>query len=139
MRVADQDSLDGSELVGQVSPLVLVAVDTTSNALVRTLFILAQHQNIQEKLRLGITEARIKRGDPAYEELASLRYLDAVWGETLRLHPPFFYLIRTTSADTMMPLSSPIKGFNGQETSEVLIPKNTTITISALESSCNPD
>jgi cytochrome P450 len=93
---------------------VLVAVDTTSNALVRTLFLLAQHQNIQEKLRLGITEARIKRGDPAYEELASLRYLDAVWGETLRLHPPFFYLIRTCVLGSPQCSSSDVNNILGQ-------------------------
>jgi len=66
----------------------------------RTLFLLAQHQDIQEKLRLEITEARIKHGDLAYDELASLQYLDAVCRETLRLHPPFSYLIRTCDLDS---------------------------------------
>jgi len=37
----------------------------------------------------------------------------------------------------MMPLSSPIKCLNGQEISKILIPKNTTITISALDSNRN--
>jgi len=39
----------------------------------------------------------------------------------------------------MIPLSSPIKGLDGQEISGVLIPKNITITISALESNRNPE
>jgi len=86
----------------------------TTNALVRTLFLLAHHQDIQEKLRLEITEARIKHGDLAYDELASLQYLDAVCRETLRLHPPFSYLIRTCDLDSPQCSSSDVKNILGQ-------------------------
>ena len=38
-----------------------------------------------------------------------------------------------------MPLSNPIKGLDGREISEVPIPKNTNIIISALASNRNPE
>jgi len=70
-------------------------MDTTSNALARTLYLLAQNQDVQEKLRREVTEARVKYGDLAYDELVALPYLDAVCRETLRLYPPLAYLLRT--------------------------------------------
>ena len=60
-------------------------MDTTSNALARTLFLLAHNQDVQEKLRCEVTEARVKYGDLAYDELEALPYLDAICRETLRL------------------------------------------------------
>jgi cytochrome P450 len=70
-------------------------MDTTSNALARTLFLLAQNQDVQEKLRLEVTEARATYGELGYDELVALPYLDAVCRETLRLYPPLSYLLRT--------------------------------------------
>ena len=60
-------------------------MDTTSSALSRTLWILAQRQDAQEKLRLEIREARKGKGDFGYDDLTNLPYLDAVCRETLRL------------------------------------------------------
>ena len=61
-------------------------MDTTSSALARTLWILSQRQDAQDKLRLEIREARARKGpgDLDYDEL-NLPYLDAVCKETLRL------------------------------------------------------
>jgi len=70
-------------------------MDTTSGALSRTLHLLAQHQEVQEKLRREVTEARAKTGDLTYDGLVSLPYLDAVCRESLRLYPPVSYLSRT--------------------------------------------
>lgn len=45
------------------------------------------HQDVQEKLRREITEARQKHGrDLTYDELVALPYLDAICRETLRLY-----------------------------------------------------
>lgn len=46
---------------------------------------LAQHQDVQDKLRAEIKEARAHGGDLDYNGLDSLPYLDAVIRETLRL------------------------------------------------------
>ena len=65
--------------------LTFAAMDTTSGAVARTLLVLSIHQDVQNKLRQEITEAR-KSGDLSYDELVALPYLDAVCKETLRLY-----------------------------------------------------
>ncbi|KAG5641583.1 hypothetical protein H0H81_011101, partial [Sphagnurus paluster] len=65
--------------------LIFAAMDTTSNALSRTLFILSQHPEAQEKLRQEIRDAREQYGEIPHNELVALPYLDAVCRETLRL------------------------------------------------------
>lgn len=65
--------------------LIFAAMDTTSGALCRTLHLLAQHPEVQEKLRQEIVAARGAYGDLQYDELVSLPFLDAVCRETLRM------------------------------------------------------
>ena len=65
--------------------LIFAAMDTTSSALARTLWILAQHQDAQDKLRLEIREACKDQENLPYDALMNLPYLDAVCKETLRL------------------------------------------------------
>lgn len=75
--------------------LIFAAMDTTSGALARILHQLAQHPEVQEKLRQEIMDARRSKGDLPHDELVSLPYLDAVCRETLRLyvaHPPWHRL-----------------------------------------------
>lgn len=60
-------------------------MDTTSSALARILDLLANHSDVQTKLRNEIREAR--RGeDISYDDLVNLPYLDAVCRETLRVY-----------------------------------------------------
>jgi cytochrome P450 len=61
-------------------------MDTTSNALSRTLHLLSQHAEVQEKLRSEILDAlKDHGGDLDYDTLSSLPYLDAVCRESLRV------------------------------------------------------
>lgn len=62
-------------------------MDTTSNALSRTLHLLAQHPDAQDRLRQELREAKEQNGgeDLSYDALVSLPYLDAICRETLRL------------------------------------------------------
>ena len=63
---------------------IFAGTDTTSNALARTLHLLSNHQDVQDKLRAEIVEARNGQ-DLSYDDLVDLPYLDAVCRETLRL------------------------------------------------------
>jgi len=76
---------DNSKLHYDLRTLTFAGMDTTSSALARTLWVLAQHQDVQDKLRFEIREARKHKGNLAYDELMNLPYLDAVCRETLRL------------------------------------------------------
>ena len=63
-------------------------MDTTSNALSIILELLAEHPDVQGKLRKEILEASCGE-DLGYDSLVSLPYLDAVCRETLRLQVYF--------------------------------------------------
>lgn len=58
---------------------------TTAGALSRILFMLAHHQNVQDKLREEVQQAMAEQDELDYDSLASLPYVDAVCRETLRL------------------------------------------------------
>ena len=65
---------------------IFAGMDTTSNALARTLDLLAKHQEVQDKLRAEILAAVREHGpELPYDVLTELPYLDAVCRETLRL------------------------------------------------------
>ncbi|KAF5351555.1 hypothetical protein D9758_007246 [Tetrapyrgos nigripes] len=128
-KVSGDDQLDEKEILGQ---------ETTSNAMTRMIYLLSLHPEVQDKLRKEVTEARAL-GDPDYDSLEALPYLDAVCRETLRLFPPIPLLFRVARRDTILPLSKPIRGMDNTQMTEIAIPKNTNIMISILNCNRNPD
>jgi len=62
-------------------------MDTTASAISRSLWILAQRQDVQDKICSEMRNARMEKGggDLTYDELVALPYLDAVCKETLRV------------------------------------------------------
>lgn len=65
---------------------MFAAMDTTSSALARLLHLLSLNQDVQEKLRKEIKQAReVEGADLPYDRIVSLPYLDAICRETLRL------------------------------------------------------
>jgi len=132
-----RDRLSDEEVIAQISTLTIAAMDTTSSALARTLWILGQRQDAQDKLRLEIRKARQGQENLAYDALMNLPYLDAVCRETLRLYPPVGALARVTQEDVALPLRTPIKGVDGTEMGEIPIPKGSTIIVGV--SACNND
>lgn len=102
MEAAEEDRLPEEEVIAQMSyvtlhfafiaildssrfrTLTFAGTDTTSNALARILDILADRQDVQDKLRAEITEARNGQ-DIGYDQLIELPYLDAICRETIRL------------------------------------------------------
>lgn len=66
--------------------LVFAATDTTTSALTQIFRLIAEHQDVQDKLRAEILQAKAKAsGDIPHDELMALPYLDAVCRETLRV------------------------------------------------------
>ncbi|KAF8966257.1 cytochrome P450 [Flammula alnicola] len=140
MTASKEESLTRDELLGQMATLIFAAMDTTSSALTRLLYLLATHQDVQDKLRKEIKEAKeVEGGDLPYDKLVSLPYLDAICRETLRLHSPVTMASRTARQDVVLPLSNPIKGLDGQEIQEIFIPKNTNIHVGIMACNRNPE
>lgn len=61
------------------------------------LYQIANNKKVQEKLRDEINENLDEDGTLSYEKLTELPYLDQVFYEVLRLHPPFMYTTKVCS------------------------------------------
>ncbi|CCL99751.1 uncharacterized protein FIBRA_01773 [Fibroporia radiculosa] len=133
---SEGDRLPDEELVAQMSTLVTGAVDTTSNALSRILYILAGRQDVQEKLRKEILEAEAGEG-LSYDELDQLPILDSICRETLRVYPPAPTIFRQPCQDTVLPLSEPIVGTDGHLIKEIPIPKGTLFIVGIMGSNAS--
>jgi len=131
------DRLSDEEVFAQISTFTIAAMDTTSSALARTLWILAQCQDAQDKLRLEIRKSRKGDRDLIYDELMNLPYLDAVCRETLRLYPPVAAPARKTCQDVVLSLGTPIRGIDGTEINNISVPKGTEIFLNV--TACNTD
>ncbi|KAJ3338532.1 Protein kinase alk2 [Kappamyces sp. JEL0680] len=83
----DGSSLTDDELVDQVVNFIIAGRDTTAQALSWTLYDLATHPQVVEKL---VKEARAVMGEetiPSYDQVREMKYAKAVFNESLRLHP----------------------------------------------------
>ncbi|KAH9933808.1 cytochrome P450 [Fomitopsis serialis] len=121
------------EVIAQLSTLIFASMDTTSNTLSRMLQTLAEHTDVQDKLRQELLETGAAHG-MSYEQLNQLPYLDAVCRESLRLHPAGGNRFRMAVADTVLPLSQPVATLNGEVMSEIPVPKGTGILIGVMGS-----
>ncbi|KAH9857461.1 cytochrome P450 [Lenzites betulinus] len=143
MLASEEDRLPDEDVIGQVSTLMLAAMDTTSNALARILSLLAEHQHVQQKLREELVVARDdgtgSLRDLDYDEVMNLPYLDAVCRESLRRYPPITVVMREASRDAVLPLSAPIRGINGEMMDSIPVTKGTEIYTDVLASNCNKD
>ncbi|KAG0093195.1 hypothetical protein BGZ92_007030 [Podila epicladia] len=107
MLLVDQfDGEGGTDL--QIRHDVFTAIfaghETTSGALSWTFFQLATHPNIQTRLREETRQLYSdKNGDPTYDELNSLPYLNAVVRESLRLWSPVPLNLRVSVEDDYLP------------------------------------
>nr|VWO98254.1 Non-specific serine/threonine protein kinase (EC [Ganoderma boninense] len=132
MTASEAERLSDEELIAQMSTFTLAGMDTTSNALSRILHLLAQHPDAQEKLRAELIAAQ---GGPdgdgdaslSYDALDKLPYLDAVCRETLRLFAPVGLSGRMATRDLVIPLANPVRGRDGKDIHEVVIPKRMVV------------
>lgn len=138
-KAADNDRFTDAEVIAQMTVLMFAAMDTTSSALARILYLLSVHQDVQEKLRVELREARENFGEqPDHDQLVGLPYLDSVCRETLRVFPPVPTVIREAQKDAVLPLGTPIRDSNGKETSDIFLQKDTKILISIQASNTDP-
>jgi cytochrome P450 len=84
---------DRQVLRDQLIAVLLAGRDTTACTLSWTVYELARHPEALEKLRAEILSVVGPTRAPTYEDLKSMKYLQNVMNETLRLYPvvPFKY------------------------------------------------
>ncbi|CRK95085.1 CLUMA_CG008563, isoform A [Clunio marinus] len=91
------------DIVGHCVTLFLDGFETTSLVIHHALYELGRHKEAQQKLR---EEIYSNDKELSYEKLLELPYLDQVFNETLRLHPPIPFTTRVyyyTSAESFIP------------------------------------
>lgn len=71
----------------QLVAVLLAGRDTTAATLSWTFYELAQHPEIVQKLRREIIDSVGPTRPPTYDDLKSMKYLQHVMNETLRLYP----------------------------------------------------
>ncbi|KZT10168.1 cytochrome P450 [Laetiporus sulphureus 93-53] len=136
MLASDKDKLPEDELIAQMSTLIIGALDSTSSMLSRILLLLAEHPDMQEKLRAEVLAAHAADSIP-YDVLNSLPVLDAVCRETLRLYPPATYLTRVPNKDVVLPLLEPVCGKDGKLIREIPVTAGMEIIIGVLGCNAN--
>lgn len=76
-----------AEVYITITELLLGGVDTTSNTLSWTLYLLARDHRVQDRLFREVNSVCPDRRQPTSDDLSRMPYLKAVIKETLRLYP----------------------------------------------------
>ena len=85
----EAQKLPEHEMLAHMSSFIIAGHETTSSGMSNLFYVLAQHPEVQKKLRTEVRKAREENhGDLDYETLMALPYLDAVVRETMRVFPP---------------------------------------------------
>lgn len=87
--------VDIDDIMAQAFFFFLAGFETTSSYLISTIYILGVHQEIQDKLIEEIDEVNKRtNGDPSYDDIKGMTYLDCVINEVGRLYGPIPFVNR---------------------------------------------
>ncbi|CBQ69575.1 related to Cytochrome P450 [Sporisorium reilianum SRZ2] len=113
------------DMITQVLTFLGAGHETTASGVAWTLWNLATHQDIQDKLRKECKELIDQDERPPYSAIKGLAYLDAVINESMRVTPPVPRTVRIASK------ASYIDG--------LYVPKNTMLPISNRAINMDPE
>ncbi|KAJ0179224.1 hypothetical protein K1T71_004936 [Dendrolimus kikuchii] len=119
--------LDDESVREEVDTFMFEGHDTTTSGLVFSLYCLAKHKEVQEKIYTELKEIfgdDLNR-DPTYTELQQMKYLELVIKETLRLYPSVPLIERKITHDCNIAGSH--------------VPKNTSLIIDIFHMQRNPE
>lgn len=88
---------DTQEMVDQVAIFFLAGHETSASAMAWALYLLATHPDAQARVA---AEAATLPQNPAFADMAKLRYTRDVFREALRLYPPVPMMVREAVAPT---------------------------------------
>ncbi|KAF1809375.1 cytochrome P450 [Eremomyces bilateralis CBS 781.70] len=125
---------DKKVLRDQLVAVLLAGRDTTACTLMWTIHELSHAPNVVKKLREEILAVVGPTRQPSYEDLKSMRYLQHVINEILRLYPVVPFNVRLALKDTTLPRGG---GPDGNEPIGIL--KDTPIGYSTLLMQRRPD
>ncbi|XP_034825460.1 cytochrome P450 4d2-like [Maniola hyperantus] len=123
----DGKKIDDEHVREEVDTFMFEGHDTTTSGISFTLYCLAKHPEIQEKIldeQRSILGENLDR-DPSYVELKEMRYLELVIKESLRLFPSVPLIERLMTKDT--------------EIAGLKLRKNTSVMVNILEIHRHPE
>lgn len=91
------EGMSVTQLIDEIKILFTAGYETTANALTFTLYLLAKHPDIQEKVYQEIIVA--SETEDLVEQLQKLTYTNAVLNESMRLYPPAWITDRQNIVD----------------------------------------
>ncbi|CAH1264842.1 CYP27A1 [Branchiostoma lanceolatum] len=100
--ISSSEKLTKEENYANTIELMGAAIDTTSTALLWTLYELCRRPDLQDKLFQEVTEVIGQDEVITYDHLKNLHLFKAVVKETLRLHPVAFAVSRVVQQDTVL-------------------------------------
>ncbi|KIM42743.1 hypothetical protein M413DRAFT_444410 [Hebeloma cylindrosporum] len=112
-----KNTQDPKILKDQLINLLVAGRDTTMCLLSFSFYMLAQHPEIEHRLRQEIFEKVGATDSPTYEQMREMKYTRAFLNEVLRLYPPVPVDSRTTNKAVVLPSK------NGQP--PIYLPANT--------------
>ena len=118
---------DRKVLHDQIIAVLLAGRDTTASTLSWTIYELGRHPEAVAKLREEILRVVGPNRPPTYDDLKSMKYLQNVMNETLRLYPSVPFNVRMALKDTKLP-----RGGGPDGTAPLPVLKDTPIGYSAL-------
>ncbi|VDC07112.1 unnamed protein product [Peniophora sp. CBMAI 1063] len=135
--------LSDSEVVDQISVLLLAGHDTTALSLTWWLWELSKHPEWQSRVREEVRAVRrnlTERGDGEFSigDLEGMSVMHATLKEAVRLNPIVWGLVRVAGQDDVIPLLTPITTTSGQQISTIPIRKGQNIDISIAMYNRNP-
>ncbi|XP_018339415.1 PREDICTED: cytochrome P450 9e2-like isoform X3 [Trachymyrmex septentrionalis] len=99
---------DINEMTAQAFVFFLAGFDTISTAMCFTTYEIGINPDVQKKLREEVDDVLSQTNDkPTYEAINSMKYLDAVISEALRLYPIASFLDRKCVKETKLPPATP--------------------------------
>ncbi|XP_059618985.1 probable cytochrome P450 28a5 isoform X1 [Phlebotomus argentipes] len=105
LELQEKKNLNELDMVAHAVTFFIDGFETSSIALTFTLFEIARHKNVQDKLRNEIRETLAKHGKITHDVVSEMPYLDQVFMESLRLYPPASFLAKTVTEQTELKLS----------------------------------
>jgi cytochrome P450 family 6 len=103
LKTNDKQFMDGDKLVAQAVMFFAAGFETSSSTMAFALHELAQHPDIQNKLRHEIDLISGKHDGINYDSLKEMEYLDMCVKEVLRKYPVLPFLDRKTVTDYNIP------------------------------------
>ncbi|XP_064455214.1 cytochrome P450 3A12-like isoform X2 [Ornithodoros turicata] len=91
--------MTNAEIRANATTFLLAGYETTSTALAFATYLLAKHQDVQDRLRDEITDTITSHGELNHDAVLGMKYMEQVFSESLRYYPPVIGFTTRTAAN----------------------------------------